>query len=131
MAACLAAPSRATVGALMRMLMHDAATADGPVRQMFDTYIDDVTLGLKSFSKRPLAKKTNRTFSDAELRSIKTPVLYMAGERERFCPPRAAVKRLNAVVPAFETAVFPGTGHDLIMMFPEAVTQRALQFLGA
>ncbi len=88
-------------------------------------------LGLRSFSARPLAKDTNRRFSDAELRGIRVPILVVAGEREKLCAVNAAVSRLAAVAPQIETKVFPDAGHDLIHLHTEALSESVLEFLGA
>lgn len=128
--AAMLSPSRRTVGALMRWLMPVAAHSDGSLRESLDRYVNDVALGLQCFTKRPTAKETNRRFSDAELRGIEVPVLYIAGEHERLNSARAMVSRLDAVAPQIETVILPDVGHELIMAEPEVFTQRAMQFLG-
>jgi pimeloyl-ACP methyl ester carboxylesterase len=128
--AAMWSPSQKTVGALMRWLMPVAAHSDGALRESLDRYIENVALSLQCFTKRPTAKETNRRFSDAELREIEVPVLYVAGEHEKLNSARAMVSRLNAVAPQIETMILPNVGHELIMAEPEVFTRRAMQFLG-
>ena len=129
MTACLIAPSPSTVGSLMRWLMPNWAQSEGTARDEFDDYVEQVALGLGSFGKRPLAKGINRRFTDEELRCIGVPVLYLAGEQERFCSPHSAVSRLAAVAPQIETMVFKNVGHELVQLEAQAVSRRLLEFL--
>lgn len=123
--AAVFAPSRSTVGAMMRWLMSDAASEPEFVR-----YVDGVVLGLQSFHPAWAGSTLGpRVLSDDELRSIETPVLYIAGEREKLSSVSAAAKRLSKVAPRVEVAVFPGAGHDLLSVQPQAVSQKVLEFL--
>ena len=127
--AALLAPSPATVGALMRWLMPDYLRSDP---RSFDKYVADTALGLQCFDTTKACRYLGpRKFDDAELRGIGVPVLYMAGAEEKMSSATAAVSRLAAVAPDIETAVFPGAGHDLLTVQPEALGRRMLEFLAS
>jgi pimeloyl-ACP methyl ester carboxylesterase len=123
--------NEATVGRLMRWLMPRAETAGGSVKTEFDEYVREVTIGLESFAPLPAPLETDRRFSDAELRRLDMPLLYIAGQYDRFVPSRVALARLASVLPRTETHVFEGVGHEMIMAKPEEITSRLVAFLDA
>jgi pimeloyl-ACP methyl ester carboxylesterase len=126
------APSHRTVDWTMRWMMPDWAESDGPTRDRYDRFVDGMAEGIRCFD---LAKidfmRIERVIEDSELRDIKVPVLYVAGEREKMYSAASGAARLKAVAPQIETAVIPGAGHDLVPMQPEAVARIALEFLEA
>jgi pimeloyl-ACP methyl ester carboxylesterase len=125
----LMSPSQATVRKLMLRLMPDYAKADP---RGFDQYVDDTALGLQCFDTKVIGRSLGpRQFSDAELRGIRLPVLYIAGEHEMMYSPAAAVSRLNSVAPRIKTAVIAGAGHDLGVVQTEVFNQTLLGFLDA
>ena len=69
--------------------------------------------------------------TDDELAAITVPVLYVVGENERICDPRAAVDRLDAVAPQIEKSVILGAGHDAVWVQTEAVRRAVLEFVEA
>lgn len=128
----MSAPSKATVGALMDRLMADAARSPDPaVRQEHEEYVEAVALGLQCFTKRPIARETNRRFSDRELSALPMPVLYLAGENELFGPPSKVVTRLAAAAPMIRTVVVRDCGHELMSLRADEATARTLEFLDA
>jgi pimeloyl-ACP methyl ester carboxylesterase len=52
--------------------------------------------------------------NDEELKSIKCPVLFLAGDHERVFSPYEAMDRLERVVPQFKKKIIPGVGHATI-----------------
>lgn len=129
--ACSSRPSRESVGNLMSWLMPYAAVADGEFRRAYDSFVDEVALGLECFAPMPAPLATNRRFSDDELRGFGVPLLYMAGEHDIFVDSGKAVARLTALVPEVQTKVFPKVSHELIIAESQAVTERVLAFLDA
>jgi len=129
--ACASRPSKESVGKLMAWLMPYAVADEGALRRGFDSYVEEVAFGLACFAPLPAPLETNRRFGDDELRGFGVPLLYIAGEHDRFVSAERAVERLTSLVPAVETEVVPDIAHELILAHPEAVTNRVLAFLDA
>ncbi len=121
-------PSPGALRSFMDWTCPVAAGSAGRTKAIYDRAVDDIVLGGKCFRTRPFPGGP-RVFTDAELAGIRVPVLYIEGEHERICSPQAAVARLSALAPETETTVFPGVDHSLTWVAPEAVNERALQFL--
>lgn len=96
-------------------------------RKIADDHLEGLRLAIKCFKTKIPASMT--VLTDDELKSIKVPVLYLGGENEKMYSEKEAVKRLNTIAPDFKTEVVPGTGHDLMFMYPEIVNQKILDFL--
>ena len=123
--AAMAKPSKRTLSAMLRWLMPELAARDS---DCFEDEVEAMLLGLQCYA-HPTNVTGPRVFSPAEFGRIKLPVLYLAGEDEKMCSPKTAVRRLTRVAPRTETAVLPGGGHDLIDLEPQAVAERVLAFL--
>ena len=87
----------------------------------------DHRLAIRCFKTKMPASMT--VLSDDELRCIKTPVLFLAGENEVIYPAKEAVERLNRIAPGIETRIIPNTGHCMIFTHPEIVSEKILDFL--
>lgn len=123
------APSRWSVAGLMRHLMPYYARSQP---RAFEQYVADTTLALQSFDIRKVCSFWGpRVLSDDELRSIRIPALYMAGEHETMSSVTTAVARINAIAPAFDTAIFPDAGHDLVDVRTADVASAISAFLCA
>ena len=72
-----------------------------------------------------------RKLTDDELAGITVPMLYVVGENERICDPRAAVTRLDEVASQIEKSVIHGFGHDAVWVQTDAVRRAVLQFVEA
>ena len=66
---------------------------------------------------------------DSELRSIRVPTLYLAGENEKIYSARKAVQRLGRVAPNIDTQVIPNAGHGLTVEQADVVNGKILEFL--
>ncbi|MDZ4169932.1 MAG: alpha/beta hydrolase [Coriobacteriia bacterium] len=119
-------PSQRTVGAMLRWLMPDMAALRP---QEFEQYVSDMVLGLECFTNATNVMRGPRVFTPAELGRIRTPVLYLAGEREKLSSPKAAAARLSKVAPQIQVAVLPDAGHDLADLHPDAVADQVIRFL--
>ena len=84
-------------------------------------------LAIRCFKTKIPASMT--VLTDEELRNIKIPVLYIAGENERMYSVEGAVERLKRVSPEIQTVVVPNAGHCLIFMNPEILNTHILDFL--
>ncbi len=129
--ACSSKPSQESVGKLMSWLMPYAAESEGEFRRAYDSFVEEVALGLECFAPMPAPLATNRRFTDGELRGFSVPLLYMAGEHDMFVSAERAVARLTSFVPNVETKVFPSVAHELIIAESQAVTEGVLTFLDA
>lgn len=68
-------------------------------------------------------------FTDAELQTLKMPLLYLVGEHETMYDGKTAVNRLNKVTAHIETELIENTGHDSMFTHTERVNRRILEFL--
>jgi pimeloyl-ACP methyl ester carboxylesterase len=128
----MVAPSRRTVDLVMRWLMPGLARSEGKAKRVYDRFADDMAQGLRCFDLAAIDfLRMERVLGDAELRDIRVPVLYIAGENEKMYSAGAGASRLNAVAPQVRTMIIPGVGHDLVPLQPDAVTGRVLEFLCA
>jgi pimeloyl-ACP methyl ester carboxylesterase len=117
-------PSRATFGSFTRWIM------PGVSGRLYEDSITDMVIGAKCYVMRAWPGGGPRKFTDEELAAIDVPVLYMAGEEDRVCSsPSDAAARLASLMPAVETSLVPGVGHELFMLEPAKVSERALEFL--
>jgi pimeloyl-ACP methyl ester carboxylesterase len=69
-------------------------------------------------------------FSEAELRSINVPILFIVGENEVIYDPVAAIEKVNQLIPNVETKLVPDAGHLVTMEQPARVNEHILKFLG-
>jgi pimeloyl-ACP methyl ester carboxylesterase len=69
-------------------------------------------------------------FTDKEWQSFRVPCLSLIGENEKMYSAAAAVRRLHRVAPQVQAQIISGAGHDLIMVKPDLVTRKVLEFLG-
>ena len=120
-------PTSRTVAAMMRWLQPAYERED---KAGFGEYVDGVALGLQCLAKLPMDARA-RVLRDDELGAIRIPVLYVAGEDEKLSSVAAGVSRLHRVAPQIEAAVFPGAGHDLLLLQQAAIAKRMLEFLDA
>lgn len=69
--------------------------------------------------------------TDAELQSLKPPVLLLLGDKELIYDHTAAIKRAAALIPNLQTTLLPNAGHALSFDQPEMTNARLLEFLSA
>ena len=100
---------------------------DEASRILVNEYISDAMMALKCFKFKMPVHPT--VLSDDELRSIKVPTLFLAGENEKTYSARKAVGRLNAVAPQIKTEIIPDAGHDLTILQAELVNEKVIEFL--
>lgn len=100
-------------------------TAKG--RTIADDHLEGLRLAIRSFKTKIPPSMT--VLSDDELRSIKIPVLFLAGENEKMYSVKDAVNRLNTISPGIRTEIIPNTGHCLMFAYPDIVNEKILDFL--
>ena len=96
-------------------------------KRMADEHLDGLWLAFRSFKTKIPPAMT--VLTDDELKQIKIPVLYLAGENERMYSVQEAVERLNRIAPDISTEVIPNAGHCLMFIYPDTVNVRILEFL--
>lgn len=96
-------------------------------RAIAEDHLNYLMLAIRSFKTKIPAPMT--VWTDDELRSIKVPVLYIAGENEKMMSVKSAVKRLNYLAPDIKTEVIPNSGHAVFFSHPELVSEIILGFL--
>jgi pimeloyl-ACP methyl ester carboxylesterase len=112
-----------------RWLFEDAVRGDEACRARVEKVMDDAQMVVRVFALRPppwppvLADKTWQDF--------RVPCLFLVGANEKIYSAEAAVRRLNRVAPQVKAEIIPGAGHDLAMVYPDLVTSKVLEFLGA
>jgi len=105
-------------------LFEDYAKKD---KKAVEDIADGISLAFKCFKSKRLPNTS--VLTDAELKSIEIPALYLVGENEKEFSAQKAVQRLNNVAPRIKTEIIPNAGHDLISVQPEMVNKRILEFL--
>jgi len=119
-------PSERAFRWVTRWIMEDAARSEP---QFFEDAVAEMALSEKCFRFRMWPGGGPRKLSDDELRRIEVPVLYVVGENERICDPKAAMSRLENVAPQIQSVMIQGAGHDAVWVQTEDVRQSVMQFL--
>jgi pimeloyl-ACP methyl ester carboxylesterase len=108
-------------------LFQDALRGDDAARARVEEAIDELQRAWRAFAlPRP---PWPALVSDEEWQEWRVPCLFVVGENEKIYSAEAAVRRLNRCAPRVQAEIVPGAGHDLIMVKPDFVTERVLQFL--
>ena len=115
-------PTRFTVNSFMRW----TGIRGSDVKPVVDlTY-----LGLKHFQTPPQTdREAFNLISDAELRSLRVPVLLLYGDAEVICDSAQALARANRLIPHVEGELIPGCRHDMVFTQRRIVDARVLEFL--
>lgn len=92
-----------------------------------ESFSEQFFQGLTNFKWKYVVRPN--TYTDEELRSIKTPILLLYGDHEVIYDWRKALDRAKRLLPDLTTDVLPGAGHFLIAEQPELFNRRVLQFL--
>lgn len=90
---------------------------------------------LSSFGDKPpvlamLESMVAATATDAQLSTVRHPVLFLAAEHDEFCPP-AVLAASAGRFPAARLEVIPGAAHSAYYEYPDAWNARVLRFLAA
>jgi pimeloyl-ACP methyl ester carboxylesterase len=116
-------PLRRTCG----WLFEDAVRGDASCRARVERALDDLERVVRVFALQP--PPWPRVLSDAEWRTIRVPCLFLVGEHEKIYSAKAAVLRLERVAPQVKAEIIPGTGHDLMLVNPDLLAGKVLEFL--
>ena len=111
----------------MYWVWKDLAERGEEGKALVDERVEYITIAYSSFKFKTPVNPT--VLSDAELQSIRVPLLYMIGEHETCYDADSAVSRLAKIAPRIEIYFIPGTGHDLMFTHTDVVNQRVLEFL--
>jgi pimeloyl-ACP methyl ester carboxylesterase/TM2 domain-containing membrane protein YozV len=110
----------------METIMADLRKKDERGRKYFESLVDHMDLGLRSFKPKMMVSPT--VLTDTEWRSFKMPVLFLIGENEKIYSAQEAVGRLNEVAPSIQAEIIRGAGHDLPAVQAELVNRKILDF---
>lgn len=121
-------PSERAFRWVTKWIMADAAASDP---EFFEDAVAEMALSERCFKFRMWPGGGPRKLNDDELAGITVPVLYVVGENERICDPKAAAARLDEVAPQIEKSVIRGAGHDAVWVQTDAVRRAVLQFVEA
>ncbi len=108
-------------------LFQDTVRGDEACRARFEDTLGELRRVVHDFALPP--PPWPPVFTDEEWRSFKVPCLFMIGENEKMYPAAAAVRRLHRVAPQVQAQIIPGAGHDLMMVKPDLVIGKVLEFL--
>ncbi len=113
-----------TVAAILRWVFADLARKD-PKR--FDEIVERMEIAGGAIDPRNILRPT--VFTDAELRNLRVPTLFLAGEHETMYSMDKAVRRLKKVAPQIKVEIVAGAGHDLTLVQTDTVNRAILDFL--
>jgi pimeloyl-ACP methyl ester carboxylesterase len=94
-----------------------------------ELFVEQFVLGMKNFRLYPYIRVIPTTFTDDELRQIKTDTLLLIGEEEVIYNPELAVNRGRQLIQTIEAEVIPNASHGLPLEQPVSVNERILGFL--
>jgi len=120
-------PWRFAVRSFLYWIFDSLARKGEAGKTMLEEMTDSMFTAFRSFRSIRLLPPT--VFSDDELKRIKTPVLYMIGEKDKIYSPLRAVRRLNRVSPRIVTEIIPGADHAFTVAEADQVNGRILDFL--
>lgn len=120
-------PHRYFIKKAMLTILEDLWKQGESGRTIAEIWVDHLNLGLRSFKPKMLVSPT--VLSDAELQSLRLPVLFLVGENEKIYSPQEAVERLTKVAPHIEWEIIPDAGHDLSIVQADLVNRKILEFL--
>ncbi|MBP7737012.1 MAG: alpha/beta hydrolase [Spirochaetes bacterium] len=96
-------------------------------RQLVEERIDYYQLSLKSFKFKQPVNPVVLTIS--ELKSLKMPVLFLAGNHETAFNAENTINQLNRINPMIKTVLLSNTGHDLMFTHTDVVNSKIINFL--
>ncbi|MBL8133464.1 MAG: alpha/beta hydrolase [Anaerolineae bacterium] len=88
---------------------------------VIDMTVGGMTLIVRHFKPR---RDDVPLFRDDELASLKTPALFIGGEKDDLLDTRAGSNRLKSAMPQLEVILLPGVGHAVV-----GVADQAMRFL--
>ena len=94
-----------------------------------ELFVEQFVLGMRTFRFRPHIRVLSTTFTDDELRQIKSDTLLLIGGKEVIYDPRAAVNHAKQLIQNIQAEVIPNASHGLPMERPELVNERILSFI--
>ena len=104
-----------------------AAKGDETSQIAINDIMNDALMALKCFKfKMPIHPTV---LSDAELRSISIPTLFLVGENEVIYSAQEAIDRLHSAAPHIKTEIIPDAGHDLTIVQSGLVNKKVIEFL--
>lgn len=113
--------------AFYNWMMGDAIRSGEEGRRAVEELMSDTLLANQCYQPKMGAMPTR--YTDAELRSIRTPTAVVMGENEKLYDPFKARDHLARVAPQIQTMILPRCGHDIIVAQHELFESTVLEFL--
>lgn len=120
-------PHRYFVKNFTYWLVEDFVQESEANRKIADEWVDDTYLAIRCFKQKRMVNPA--VLTDAQLKNITVPTLFLVGENEKIYSPEEAVQRLDSVAPQINVEVIPDAGHDLAFVQAELVNKIVLEFL--
>lgn len=120
-------PGRFWMRQFMRWLTHQPNLQEPRTRQLFDSLVEQMYLGLRYFKMQ--ANVSPIAYQEAELRAIQSPALLLIGQQETVYDPGAAIERAKRCVPTVQVELIAEASHDMVYSQATIVNQRILNFL--
>ncbi|MBD3287653.1 alpha/beta fold hydrolase [candidate division KSB1 bacterium] len=120
-------PHKYFTGSYIRWLAEDSYRMNESGKKFVETHIEEAYLALKSYKLKTMVNP--RIISDAELKKMDFPVLFLIGENEKICSPMDAINRLNRVAPEIKTKLVSDAGHDLTYARASLVNNLIIDFI--
>ena len=92
-----------------------------------NVFVNQYIMGMKNCTSKISVMPS--TFTDEELKRIKTPALIFVGDQEVLIDGTGAVERAKELMPNVQTEIVNHCGHGIAMEQPEFVNGRILEFL--
>jgi pimeloyl-ACP methyl ester carboxylesterase len=120
-------PFRMFTRSMAFWLFADLARKNEDSRILLEQAVDDMITAAQCFRPKGMVRPT--VMNNEELKSIRVPALFLAGENEKIYAAQKAVERLNRVAPQIKTEIIPNAGHDLTFVQADMVNRKILAFL--
>lgn len=125
-----ASPTRSLTDGFMQWLASADTPRDAAIRAGYKRLMEQFYLGVAHFRGVPNdAVVPPGVFADDELRSLRVPTLMLVGDRDPIYDPAAALARASLLLPSFEGALVPESGHMMCFSRAALVDARVLEFL--
>jgi pimeloyl-ACP methyl ester carboxylesterase len=108
-------------------LFEDAVRGDVACRARAERAMDEAQRVVRVFALRP--PPWPAVLTDDQWRSLEPPCLFLVGANEKIYSAQAAVRRLHRVAPRVTAEIIPCAGHDLTLVRPRLVAERAAAFI--
>lgn len=93
----------------------------------FEAILDRTVTATRAITPSAFLRPT--VLTDAELRNLRVPTLFLVGENETIYSVDKAVRRVKRLAPQVRTEIIAGAGHDLTIVQADTVNRMIVDFL--